>query len=188
MKKESFKNGVITQSDKKTALNRQYDITDNCSVIDLFCGIGGLTNGFVQESFSVTAGFDTDATCRYAYEHNNKSKFIEKNVEQISKKEIEQLYNNKPIKILVGCAPCQPFSSYNFKNEDSKKWFLLSAFARIVKEVQPDIVSMENVPQLLNFKKASVFQGKVAAIAKSQSRSHLIFGSPPLIDNNYIDE
>ena len=29
---------------------------------------------------------------------------------------------------------------------------------------------------------------KVTAIAKSQSRSHLIFGSPPLIDNNYIDE
>ena len=102
MKKESFKNRLITQSDKKTASNKQSYITDNCTVIDLFCGIGGLTNGFVQESFSVAAGFDIDATCRYAYEHNNSSLFIEKNVEQISKKEIELLYNNKPIKILVG--------------------------------------------------------------------------------------
>jgi DNA (cytosine-5)-methyltransferase 1 len=54
------------------------------------------------------------------------------------------------MRILVGCAPCQPFSSYTRGKKERKlhKWGLLSAFARIIREADPDIVSMENVPQL----------------------------------------
>ena len=32
-------------------------------VVDLFCGIGGLSNGFYQEGFNVIAGYDTDMSC-----------------------------------------------------------------------------------------------------------------------------
>jgi DNA (cytosine-5)-methyltransferase 1 len=77
------------------------------------------------------------------------------------------LYSKNSLKILVGCAPCQPFSSYNFKNEDTKKWFLLHEFARLIVAVQPDIVSMENVPQLLNFTKASVFYDFVTILTNN---------------------
>ena len=166
--KSTNQNGHSKFISSEAELKNQNYITKNCSVIDLFCGVGGLSYGFVQESFKVAAGFDIDASCRYAYEHNNNSSFIEKDVNEITKAEIDSLYDNKPIKILVGCAPCQPFSSYNFKNEDSKKWFLLSEFARIVKEVQPEIVSMENVPQLLNFKKASIFDDFVKVLESNE--------------------
>ena len=44
-------------------------------VIDLFCGIGGLSHGMFKEGFDIIAGFDIDDTCKYAYENNNKSKF-----------------------------------------------------------------------------------------------------------------
>ncbi len=134
------------------------NIIEECRVIDLFCGIGGLTHGFVSESFPVVAGFDTDESCRYAYEANNKTTFIHKDVATLQKRDLEAFYEGAKIKILVGCAPCQPFSSYNFKNEDTQKWFLLHEFARLIAEVQPQIVSMENVPQLLNFKKANIFK------------------------------
>ena len=62
-------------------------------------------------------------------------------------------------KILVGCAPCKPFSSYTFKDKEknNSKWTLLYEFSRLIDETNPDIVSMENVPQLVNFKKAPVF-------------------------------
>jgi DNA (cytosine-5)-methyltransferase 1 len=136
-----------------------------CEIVDLFCGIGGLTHGFIKESFKVKGGIDNDATCRYAYEANNNSTFIEKDVNKLNATLLNKLYTKDSIKILVGCAPCQPFSSYNFKNEDTKKWFLLHEFARLIKEVQPDIVSMENVPQLLNFTKASVFQDFLNVLA-----------------------
>jgi DNA (cytosine-5)-methyltransferase 1 len=134
-----------------------YNIKD-CTVVDLFCGVGGLTHGMVKEGFNVVAGYDIDETCRYAYEQNNKAAFHNKDVNDLTSEDLKNHFKKSKIKILVGCAPCQPFSSYNFKNDDTKKWFLLHQFARLIEEVQPEIVSMENVPQLLNFKKACVLQ------------------------------
>ncbi|QQV02591.1 MULTISPECIES: DNA cytosine methyltransferase [Chryseobacterium] len=129
-------------------------------VIDLFCGVGGLSHGFVQEDINVLAGIDIDETCRFAFERNNNSKFISKSITEISADEITEIYGDSNIKILVGCAPCQNFSSYMFKDKEkeSNKWKLLYEFSRLIKNVQPEIVSMENVAQLLNFKKAPVFQ------------------------------
>jgi DNA (cytosine-5)-methyltransferase 1 len=152
-----FNNLEKTASDNSVS-EATLNAINRCEIVDLFCGVGGLTHGFIKEAFKVKAGIDNDASCRYAYEANNNSAFIEQDVNDVKGKQISELYTKNSIKILVGCAPCQPFSSYNFKNEDTKKWFLLHEFARLVKEVQPDIVSMENVPQLLNFTKASVFQ------------------------------
>jgi DNA (cytosine-5)-methyltransferase 1 len=144
-------------------------------VIDLFCGIGGLTNGFIQEGFEVAAGYDIDETCRYAYENNNNSQFINKDVALIEAQEINTLFNEAKVKILVGCAPCQPFSSYNFKNEKTDKWFLLNQFARLIDETNPDIVSMENVSQLLNFKKAAIFTNFVnSLVAKGYHVSYKV--------------
>lgn len=133
----------------------------NAAVVDLFCGIGGLSHGFVREGFKVVAGIDIDETCKYPFEVNNNSKFIAKSVTDISKKEINQLFGDAQFKILVGCAPCQPFSSYTFKDgkkNDTNKWKLLYEFIRLIKEAKPDIISMENVSQLINFKKAPVFE------------------------------
>ena len=45
------------------------------SCVDLFCGAGGLTHGFVKEGLPVVAGIDLDSACRYPYEQNNKSIF-----------------------------------------------------------------------------------------------------------------
>lgn len=134
---------------------------ESASVIDLFCGIGGLSHGFVKENFKVVAGIDIDETCRYSFEVNNNSTFVSKSISEISKKEIDTLFGEAKFRVLVGCAPCQPFSSYTFKDgdkNDNEKWKLLYEFARLVKETLPDIISMENVSQLINFKKAPVFE------------------------------
>lgn len=129
------------------------------SVIDLFCGIGGLSHGFIKEGFRVKVGIDIDESCRFAFEQNNKSKFIKKDISQVSSKELEKYFSKGKRKILVGCAPCQPFSSYMFKDKkkDKNKWALLYEFIRLIEETEPEIISMENVAQLLNFKKAPVF-------------------------------
>ena len=44
---------------------------EDIAVVDLFCGIGGLTKGLINTGFNVIAGFDNDPTCQYTYEHNN---------------------------------------------------------------------------------------------------------------------
>ena len=119
-------------------------------VVDLFCGIGGLSYGMKSKGFKILEGFDLDKTCRYAYETNNEAKFVYKDIRKVTQADIKPLYSKKSIKILAGCAPCQPFSSYAFKNKnkDASKYNLLYEFGRLVKEVQPDIVTMENVPAI----------------------------------------
>lgn len=123
----------------------------NIAVVDLFCGIGGLSQGFVMENFDVISGYDNDASCKYIYETNNNAVFHTEDVSRLSGEKINQDFGSK-LKILVGCAPCQPFSSYSFKvkEKDEKKLNLLYSFARLIEEVQPAVVSMENVPQLID--------------------------------------
>jgi DNA (cytosine-5)-methyltransferase 1 len=118
------------------------------SVVDLFCGIGGLTHGFVKEGFNVVAGIDDDETCKYAYEKNNRAAFIKKDIEEVTADEIIRLYPKRHLRILVGCAPCQPFSRYTIGKDKDEKWKLLRSFAKLIKGVQAEVVSMENVPEL----------------------------------------
>lgn len=126
-------------------------IKPKIGAVDLFCGVGGLTYGLQKAGIKVVAGIDLDDTCRYAFEHNNNSIFINKSVDDVNGKEIKHLLRGYEIKILVGCAPCQPFSNHQ-KNKKNRKhhkdWSLLYQFARIVKESKPHIISMENVPEL----------------------------------------
>ena len=136
-------------------------------VIDLFCGIGGLTHGFVRSGFDVVAGIDNDKDCKFGYETNNNSKFIEKDIADVSASYLKKLYGRgKGLRILVGCAPCQPFSSHAFKlrkNKRDERWNLLDHFIRGIKIVKPDIVSMENVRGVT---KTDVFRNFVNELEK----------------------
>jgi DNA (cytosine-5)-methyltransferase 1 len=127
----------------------------HAEVVDLFCGIGGLSAGFRKEGFKVIAGIDSDASCKYAYEKNIKAKFIEADIAALSKNELAKLFSKKRPRVLIGCAPCQPFSIYTGRyrtnaNTDrpDERWRLLDEFARLVGAVRPEIVSMENVPRV----------------------------------------
>ncbi|MDQ1592978.1 MAG: (cytosine-5)-methyltransferase 1 [Pyrinomonadaceae bacterium] len=122
------------------------------SVVDLFCGVGGMAHGFVQEHFNVVAGIDVDESCRYPFERNNGAAFIRRDVARLPGRYLAGLYPPDDITILVGCAPCQPFSRYTVRTTEDDKWKLLRSFARLIKQVRPDIVSMENVPELLDHK------------------------------------
>ncbi len=129
--------------------------------VDLFCGAGGLTKGLRNVQIKVVAGIDIDSACKYPYEKNNDSLYILKDISLVSGDEIRKLYPKDAIKVLVGCAPCQPFSTYSNRYDIKRdnKWTLLNHFSRLVKEVQPDVISMENVLKLehnevfKNFKK-----------------------------------
>lgn len=125
----------------------------NINAIDLFCGVGGLTYGLQQSGINVVAGIDIEKSCEYAYTKNNNSKFYNADIKEISPSFIESLYpTDTDIKVLAGCAPCQPFSSYSYrykgKDVQKNKMDLLGYFGNIVKFIKPDIVTMENVPQM----------------------------------------
>ncbi len=128
--------------------------TKEVKVVDLFCGVGGLTCGLKKAGLEVVAGFDSDETCKYAYEYNNKAEFVCADISNLDSKEIAKYYKKDDIKVLVGCAPCQTFSKQTNKYKDrvlDKKWTLLNYFAEHINNIEPDIISMENVPELIKF-------------------------------------
>jgi len=142
--------------------------------IDLFCGAGGLTHGLLKESVIVKAGFDVDPICQYAFEANNEASFVLKDVAKVTADEVKAfLGGGEDITMIAGCAPCQPFSKYTQGKDTTKdkKWSMLYHFARIVEEVLPDIVTMENVPQLMRHKVYADFEDKLRALGYHVSSS-----------------
>lgn len=136
------------------------------SGVDLFCGVGGLTHGLNQAGINIRAGIDLDTSCKYAYETNNNAEFIGEDITHIKGNDFQKYWNDDEIKVLVGCAPCQPFSTHSNKvknKENGSKWNLLNEFIRLVRESSPDIISMENVPNLSN---KQIFSNFVSELIK----------------------
>ena len=120
------------------------------AAIDLFCGTGGLSLGLKQGGIRVVAGIDNASACSYPYSHNIKAKFIERSVCDVTGEDLKRLWGQADVRLLAGCAPCQPFSSQRRGADTSheKSWPLLNEFARLVQETMPDFVTMENVPRV----------------------------------------
>ena len=131
--------------------------------IDLFCGAGGLTRGLEDAGVRVWAGYDIDSACRYPYTANNHAEFILKSVTEVTGAEVNAWFTPGAVRLLAGCAPCQPFSTLanTVAERDEHKWGLLGEFERLVREVQPELVTMENVPLVTRH---APYQGFVAAL------------------------
>nr|WP_221277127.1 DNA cytosine methyltransferase [Deinobacterium chartae] len=114
----------------------------------MFCGAGGLTHGLALEGVPVRAGIDIDPACHFPYEANNPGQFIRSDVSQLSADVLDGMYGDADVRILAGCAPCQPFSPYaqRYDTVGTERWGLLYHFARLVTAVKPDVITMENVP------------------------------------------
>ena len=144
-------------------MNQVTSLSSSSSVVDLFCGAGGLSFGLKQAGFKIAAGVDLDEACRFPYETNNGAPFLRKDVTALTGDDLKSLFPSGARSILVGCAPCQPFSPYNQKNRDPK-WRLLEVFGRLIATAAPDVVSMENVPALLRFQGGKVFEEFIARL------------------------
>lgn len=133
------------------------------SAVDLFCGAGGLSQGLQEAGVNVVAGVDVDPACAYPFEANIEAPFVERDVRDLTAQHLEPLWADGAPRLLAGCAPCQPFSPYRRGVDTSheEQWPLLREFGRLVGEVLPDVVTMENVTRIA---KAGVFVEFVAGL------------------------
>jgi DNA (cytosine-5)-methyltransferase 1 len=124
--------------------------TPRISAIDLFCGAGGLSHGLQEAGITVVAGVDNDPSCAYPFETNIEAPFLGRDVHDITAEHLTPLWRHADVRMLAGCAPCQPFSPYRRGADTSgdEKWPLLGQFGRLVSETMPELVTMENVPRI----------------------------------------
>lgn len=133
------------------------------SAVDLFCGVGGLSHGLQDSGIDVVAGVDIDGTCDYPYRTNVRARFYQRDVRDLTGGELEAMWPAGTIRLLAGCTPCQPFSSYRRGADTSStsQWSLVDEFRRLVEATKPDLITMENVPRIVS---APVFKRFVESL------------------------
>jgi DNA (cytosine-5)-methyltransferase 1 len=119
------------------------------AVVDLFCGVGGLTKGLANAGLHVVAGIDLDPDCRFPYTTNNDAEFHLADVSTLDPESVASRFPQNSLRIISGCAPCQPFSRYGRAAENRRsEWSLLDDFGQLAVAVRPDVITMENVPEV----------------------------------------
>ncbi len=130
------------------------------NAIDLFSGCGGLSEGMHKAGFSTKVAVEIVPLAVRAYKMNHPdTEVIQKDIRQIDAEEIKKRLNGEPLHLLAGCPPCQGFSSIRRLNkpqcvEDDRNSLVLE-YLRLVKELKPLAIMMENVPALKDY---SVFR------------------------------
>lgn len=130
--------------------------------IDLFSGCGGLTLGFKMAGFESILASDIDENCEKTFRYNfPDTPFICKDINEITKDEVDKLILGKYPDIIIGGPPCQGFSLANKnrnKTEDDPRNRLFYQFVKFIEWYSPKAFVMENVKGLLSMKNGEVIK------------------------------
>jgi len=129
------------------------------NVIDLFCGAGGLSEGFEDAGFKIVAGNDVDKNMIASFKLNHpEAKAISGDISKINVEDLlkEIKKDKEEISLIIGGPPCQGFSTVGNRNEDDQRNKLFYEFVRFVREIKPKMFVMENVTGILTMKKGEV--------------------------------
>ena len=119
-------------------------------VLDLFCGCGGISEGYALAGFHIVGGVDFNKDATLTFQHNFKdAKVYCTDITTISDEEI--LDNYEGVDVIVGGPPCQGFSSANRwqKELEDPRNKLFYEYLRFVKVLKPKVLMIENVRGLL---------------------------------------
>lgn len=139
--------------------------------IDLFSGCGGLTLGLKQAGFRVVGAVEIDDLAVETYQMNHPEvRLFRGDIRLISPQLVMKELGLKKcdLDLLVGCPPCQGFSTLRTRKKtssvDDPRNDLLYDFIRFVKEIRPKAVMMENVPGLAGDERFGAFQSELRGL------------------------
>lgn len=147
---------------------------DRSTVVDLFCGAGGLSHGFMQAGYDVLFGSDIDPTFGRTFMASHPhAKFVAKPIESLTLDEVlhaTQLEAGE-LDVLVGGPPCQGYSVYNHsRGEQDPRAGLFREYLRLVRGLRPKWLVMENVTGLTSISGGRLIESIVAEIRASGYR------------------
>jgi len=136
--------------------------------IDFFCGAGGLTRGLLDAGIHVLGGVDADERCQDSYEKNNRpARFYHSDICAVTSTEVRKILGSRQTSdlLIAACAPCQPFSAQRklptrgrASSHHDPDATLLGAFAKLIEELLPGQVLVENVPGIARVKGFSTYR------------------------------
>jgi DNA (cytosine-5)-methyltransferase 1 len=124
--------------------------------IDLFSGCGGLTEGLRQAGFRVIAGAEIRPEARAAYQINHPKVTLFDDVKNVTLSSIQsrRKLERGQLDLLAACPPCQGFSTLRTKNHANpardQRNNLIFEVLRVIGELSPKAILIENVPGLLH--------------------------------------
>ncbi|MBI0022276.1 MULTISPECIES: DNA cytosine methyltransferase [Lactobacillus] len=118
-------------------------------VIDLFSGIGGLSEGFREAGYDVVIANEIDEEIAKSYKKNNPNTvMINADITKMDIPFVFKKYRN--CDVVLGGPPCQGFSQKGKRlSLKDPRNYLFRYFAKVVDYVRPQFFVMENVPNLL---------------------------------------
>lgn len=128
------------------------------NVIDLFCGAGGLSKGFLDAGYNIILGVDNDqdALNTFSKNHNGAIALNEDLSKQETFDKIKKIAGDNSIDIIIAGPPCQGFSLTGPRNFDDKRNKLYLAVLEMVRQYNPKGFIIENVPGM-----ATLYNGQI---------------------------
>ena len=133
------------------------------TAIDLFCGAGGLSLGLQRAGFNVALGLDFDSHVVDTYRVNHNHVLLEADVRDVNGKDLLAEAGIPEVDLLAGGPSCQGFSTHGKRLADDGRNFLYIEFMRLVTDLRPATVLMENVKGLLIARKGAYHEEVVAS-------------------------
>lgn len=128
---------------------------------ELFCGLGGLSQGFVQAGYRglFATDIEQEQIETFSINHLNTSVLVA-DIRQLSSQDIMKYsqIERGQLDVLLGGPPCQGFSTYGKRRTDDERNQLFREFARVIYDLKPRAFVMENVIGLLSMEDGAVVQ------------------------------
>lgn len=134
-------------------------------ILDLFCGAGGLSEGFKNAGFNVVAGIDNDFEALETYSKNfPEAEAIELDLSgniDFKNKTLQKLLKSK-IDVIVGGFPCQGLSIAGKRIKEDPRNNLYIAYKSMIEKINPKAIVVENVPTILSLYKGAIAEAIIA--------------------------
>lgn len=169
IKKPSIiRNGGIKAMLKSSLLNLNAEWVDTSHLrqakgdfrfVDVFCGAGGISCGFRAAGLKPAMGIEISPIAAQTYKNNFPEAYVHcGDIKELSTKQVNKIIGDNPVHIVTGGFPCQGFSLAGFRDPDDKRNALYKEIVRIVRELKPWFVVLENVPGVVTMRKGEVYR------------------------------
>ena len=151
-------------------------------VMDLFCGVGGLSLGAARAGFAVLGAVDLDPRALGAHSRNFPgTAHIGADIAGLTGRDVKRRLGLKKIDGVIGSPPCQGFSTIGKGNQNDARNILFADFFRIVSEMSPKFFLAENVPGIMQEKYRKIRETALSFV----ERKYVVLPPMELAANDY---